>query len=537
MQSFFVAGLLSLMSLSAAIAQTSVPQDAAAQTGPAQKMRDYYKADAAEFEALQEKQSVDLKRILTRMQTLEADQKKLRTANRQALHVMRANRFGSGGGAAAITPSSAPVGALFTVTGSGFGDSASTNTVVLIGGTTASMTLWTESRIQGTLPYLTTGQYPVVVRRYAGNTIAQTYITIVAPTITAASPQTAEAGGAFTLTGTAFGGYSGGQLNGKPAARVMVDGSAVCALSSWTDSQIRGIIPDDTAAGPHTFTVVREGSGGAQASNAAGFTTGGNVSAARALASASNSYDPTAGLLLPASWGGAVESASRAAVSVPANALASDTVISIATAAISQDAAALMFQSENKIYIKPVGQPVTFGPADLTLASPATLTIPFDRAQIPYGKTERDLAVYKWDDAAQSWQKVASTLKNGRLVAQAQQLSLYQAMAQGVNQAASEVFALRQFYVYPNPAKNGNSPKLHLECGVGDGYDVRIYDVAGELRHSAHFDGPPQLGTEYNYEYVWDMNGAGSGVYTAVMEAHKAGEGNIRAKKKFAIVR
>jgi len=110
-------------------------------------------------------------------------------------------------------------------------------------------------------------------------------------------------------------------------------------------------------------------------------------------------------------------------------------------------------------------------------------------------------------------------------------------MVQGVNPTASAAFAFRQFYVYPNPAKGGNRPILHLECGVGSSVDIRIYDVSGQLRHSAHMDGAPtKITPEYAYEYIWDMSGAGSGVYTAIIEAHSGGE-SIKAKKKFAIIR
>ncbi|MDD2774142.1 MAG: T9SS type A sorting domain-containing protein, partial [Elusimicrobiales bacterium] len=232
-----------------------------------------------------------------------------------------------------------------------------------------------------------------------------------------------------------------------------------------------------------------------------------------------------------------VESANRAAVDIAPGAMAEDNFVSVTTTALNEDLSALMLQSENKILVMPVGPAINFGPEGTVFATPATLTIPFTRSTLPHGKTERDVAIYNWDYASHSWQPLDTKLENGQLVTQAQHFSLYQAMVRGVNQAASAAFAFHQFYVYPNPAKGGNRPRLHLECGVGDGVDIRIYDVAGELRHNAHIDGGPTvLSPEYAYEYDWDMGGAGSGVYIAVIEAHSGGE-TVKAKKKFAIIR
>jgi hypothetical protein len=110
-------------------------------------------------------------------------------------------------------------------------------------------------------------------------------------------------------------------------------------------------------------------------------------------------------------------------------------------------------------------------------------------------------------------------------------------MVRGINPLAGAAFTLRQFYIYPNPSKNGAKPTLHLEVGVADNVHIRIYDIAGELRHSATISGAPQISApEYAYEYTWDTGGAGSGVYIAVVEARK-GDAAIKTKKKFAVIK
>ncbi|MFA5162870.1 MAG: hypothetical protein WC421_11595, partial [Elusimicrobiales bacterium] len=232
--------------------------------------------------------------------------------------------------------------------------------------------------------------------------------------------------------------------------------------------------------------------------------------------------------------GGAVSYTGGARVILPQGALAGEaeiTVMQSTQTEVQRDA----YLKTRKLM--PAGAPYEFGPEGMVFSSPATLTIPYDASQIPAGKTERDLAVYNWDEASQTWQPVESQLAGGALTAQTNHFSLYQPMVQGVNPMAAVTFAFRQFYVYPNPAKGGNKPILHLECGIGDGADIRIYDVSGQLRHSARMDGAPNISSpEYAYEYTWDMSGAGSGIYTAIMEAHNGGE-TVKAKKKFAIVR
>ncbi|MCR4296531.1 MAG: IPT/TIG domain-containing protein, partial [Elusimicrobia bacterium] len=51
-----------------------------------------------------------------------------------------------------VSPSSAPIGAVYTLTGFSFGPYAGTNTRVLIGGATTALSLWSDRLIKGTVP-------------------------------------------------------------------------------------------------------------------------------------------------------------------------------------------------------------------------------------------------------------------------------------------------------------------------------------------------------------------------------------------------
>ena len=102
----------------------------------------------------------------------------------------------------------------------------------------------------------------------------------------------------------------------------------------------------------------------------------------------------------------------------------------------------------------------------------------------------------------------------------------------------SEAFVLGESYSFPNPAVGGQRPTLHIECGLADTVEFRIYNVAGELVHQDRVDYRPTIvNNKYAYEYTWDTSGIASGVYIAVIQAKKGGEQDIRVMKKIAVVK
>jgi cytoskeletal protein CcmA (bactofilin family) len=99
-------------------------------------------------------------------------------------------------------------------------------------------------------------------------------------------------------------------------------------------------------------------------------------------------------------------------------------------------------------------------------------------------------------------------------------------------------FKLRDVYSYPNPAKRTN-PKIHIECGIADKVEIKIYNIVGELIHTKVLVGLPNViyNNKYAYEYEWDTKGVSSGVYIYYIYAEKSGEEPIKVVKKLAIIR
>ncbi|MHB0997235.1 MAG: DUF7305 domain-containing protein, partial [Elusimicrobiales bacterium] len=97
-----------------------------------------------------------------------------------------------------------------------------------------------------------------------------------------------------------------------------------------------------------------------------------------------------------------------------------------------------------------------------------------------------------------------------------------------------------EVYVYPNPAKGGAAPTLHIECGIADSVKINIYTVSGREAHSAVITSLPVAlddgnGLSYAYEYAWRGH-IPSGVYYYAIEAVKAGA-KIKKTGKFGVVR
>ncbi|MCB4792857.1 MAG: T9SS type A sorting domain-containing protein [Elusimicrobia bacterium] len=109
------------------------------------------------------------------------------------------------------------------------------------------------------------------------------------------------------------------------------------------------------------------------------------------------------------------------------------------------------------------------------------------------------------------------------------------ALKQAIGPSAE--FILHEAYTFPNPAKSGKKPTLHIEVGVADLVDFRIYDVAGDLIFKGELTSAPQvIGLQYAYEYQLNSDIA-SGTYICKVQAKKQGKNDITTTIKFAIIR
>jgi hypothetical protein len=105
---------------------------------------------------------------------------------------------------------------------------------------------------------------------------------------------------------------------------------------------------------------------------------------------------------------------------------------------------------------------------------------------------------------------------------------------------ADPSFKLGEVYCYPNPAKKIN-PIFHIETGIADKLELKIYDVSGSQIFEATLNGMPQVmddgqGPQYAYEYLWDVNNIGSGVYIFSVVSNK-GNKILKRTGRCAVIR
>ena len=94
-------------------------------------------------------------------------------------------------------------------------------------------------------------------------------------------------------------------------------------------------------------------------------------------------------------------------------------------------------------------------------------------------------------------------------------------------------------YSYPNPAKNGANPKIHIECGLVDNLELRVYNVAAELMLSKQISGNDWfvVNGKYCYEYELNSQEMASGVYLYSIKAELENEISIKSVNKFTVIK
>ena len=105
---------------------------------------------------------------------------------------------------------------------------------------------------------------------------------------------------------------------------------------------------------------------------------------------------------------------------------------------------------------------------------------------------------------------------------------------------ADATFGLRDVFVFPNPAKGGAKPTIHVEAGVADQVTIKIFNLAGQQMAATTLSGVPTVidsgsGPRYAYEFTWNDRIA-SGIYFYLIDAEKAGQ-HLTKHGKFAVVR
>ncbi|MBI2788089.1 MAG: IPT/TIG domain-containing protein [Elusimicrobia bacterium] len=444
---------------------------------------------------------------------------------------------------AGLTPSSAPIGAPFTITGTSFGAYAGANTRVKFNGVVAPLSVWNDTQIKGTVPgTLPPGEAVVVVERAAGTGLivsATQAFSVVVPAISTVSPSYGPAGTVVTVTGSGFGPYAGA------ATKLLVGGSTV-ALSVWNDTTIRWTVPAFLADGEYPVVVRREPAGGSVESSSAAFTvgtpySGGETfafSATLSLAATPDSYFE-GDMSLSSATGGRIDTPAKAAVDIPPNAMEEDTAITLKRLpgdGRREDAA-------DEIHKRAAGEPIEFGPEGTRFATPVTIELPYDPALT---KDETKIAIHYFNPLRREWEELPSVVDRARKVvtAKTDHFSIYQPMGLAPTTAAQDEFYFRDVYAFPNPVRGGSLVTFRIQPGLAETVEVRVYDLSGRKIHESSdftfrgaIDDGNGKGAQNTYDHAWSVSGVGSGVYNFVIKASQRGNKPITKSGKVGVIR
>ncbi|MBI2788189.1 MAG: IPT/TIG domain-containing protein, partial [Elusimicrobia bacterium] len=443
---------------------------------------------------------------------------------------------------ATLTPSSAPIGASFTITGTSFGAYAGANTRVTFNGVVAPLSVWNDTQITGTVPgALSPGEAEVVVERAAGAGLvasATQAFYVPAPVISTVSPSYGPVGTVVTVTGSGFGPYSG------TLTKLLVGGATV-PLSVWNDTTIRWTVPSSLGDGEYPVVVERSPAGGTVQSTSATFTVGTGYSGASFAFASTLSLASTpdthfeGDMALSSATGGRIDTPAKAAVDIPANAMEADTEITLKR--IKGDE--LRKQAAEDIQKKAAGEPIEFGPEGTRFATPVTIELPYDPALT---KDETKIAIHYFNPLRREWEELPSVVDRARKVvtAKTDHFSIYQPMGLAPTAAAQDEFYFRDAYAFPNPVRGAALVTFRIQPGLAETVEVRVYDLSGRKIHESSdftflgaIDDGNGKGALNTYDHAWSVSGVGSGVYNFVIKASQRGNKPITKSGKVGVIR
>jgi YD repeat-containing protein len=144
-----------------------------------------------------------------------------------------------------LTPSSDPVGAVVTISGTNFGVTQGSSTVVF-DRTTATPTMWSNTSIQVPVPTgAATGNVVITVNGVASTGVS--FTVLPTPSITSLTPTSGAVGASVTIKGTSFGSSQGASavtFNGTPGTP-----------TNWANTSIKVPVPASTTTGYVVVTV------------------------------------------------------------------------------------------------------------------------------------------------------------------------------------------------------------------------------------------------------------------------------------------
>jgi hypothetical protein len=104
-------------------------------------------------------------------------------------------------------------------------------------------------------------------------------------------------------------------------------------------------------------------------------------------------------------------------------------------------------------------------------------------------------------------------------------------------QVADPAFKLGKVYAYPNPAVGVKHPVIHIEAGLADKVEIKIYNNTGKLVEEAVLTEPPKnIKGVYAYEYKFFSDNTPYGTCSYTIRVFKSGYEPIDASGKMMFI-
>ncbi|MDD5210671.1 MAG: hypothetical protein PHV36_14880 [Elusimicrobiales bacterium] len=103
--------------------------------------------------------------------------------------------------------------------------------------------------------------------------------------------------------------------------------------------------------------------------------------------------------------------------------------------------------------------------------------------------------------------------------------------------AVDSTFKLGKVYAYPYPAVGVKHPVIHIEAGLADKVEIKVYDNTGKLVEEALLTDPPKIiRGVYAYEYKFASENTPSGACSFTVRAFKSGFDPIETSGKMIFI-
>jgi len=137
--------------------------------------------------------------------------------------------------------------------------------------------------------------------------------------------------------------------------------------------------------------------------------------------------------------------------------------------------------------------------------------------------------------------KTVKVSGNGKIVGVNYTTSTVGEMSIMSEQKTSDInteFKFGKIFVYPNPAKNGQNPVVHIEVGIADNVEIKLFDISGMLIKNDIISGDNYKTTSgrYYYDYIWNTQDIANGIYLCLIKATKHNYPDIKRIIKIAII-